>query len=172
MHPHVEMDFQPPYSLASHQKTKFQKDPLADFGADDFVFPDMFPPPEPTPAEPTPTEPTPAEPTSRQQTPYPQAENRREYTSRDPPAPKQAPRPKPRAKPRKAASPSPEQFFIPFVPPPKLTRFERLMKMSLPSVLREIVELLPGPKVEWATFKKDYPTVREQRRQMLLVRVF
>ena len=46
------------------------------------------------------------------------------------------------------------------------------MKMSLQSVMKEIVEMLPGPKVQWATFTKDYPKARDQRIQLLLVRVF
>ena len=98
--------------------------------------------------------------------PYPQAENRREYTSREPPAPKQAPQPKPRPKARKPASPTPTRL------PAPPTTFERLMAMSLQSVIQEIVGELPGPKVEWASFKKEYPKLRDQRMQLLLVCVF
>lgn len=97
---------------------------------------------------------------------YPSAENRREYTSRDPPAPKSTtpPRPKPRPKARKATT----SLSI----PPPLTQFEKLMAMSLTNVLKEIVQRCHDPKLTWITFIQEYPHIRDQRRQLLRVRAF
>lgn len=46
------------------------------------------------------------------------------------------------------------------------------MGMSLERVMQEIVSLLPGEKVLWASFTTDYPKVRDQQMQLLRVRVF